>query len=243
MTPRERVKTMLDFRGPDLPVLECHPSAAGLYEHGARLQELFRQYPHDFGDFSKPAPAPARPRFIQSDGRYNELRTDAWGVQWRHLIFGRPRPPRAAPPGRLGQTCPRSGRPPRRSPSGPEFEQAQQNAARHREHYYLKAGWGGIFETMHAVRRFEDVLMEIALNTREINRLADMITEYQVESLRYLLAVGVDGLQMGDDYGTQEALLLSRHSWQRFFAPRYQRLLEPRGSGSGHLLPCLRPGL
>ena len=43
---------------------------------------------------------------------------------------------------------------------------------------------------MHSVRRFEDVLMDIALNTREINILADMITEYQTEVLRVPAGAG-----------------------------------------------------
>ena len=52
MLPRERVIVSLDFRPPDVVPLECHPSPAGLYEHGARLQQLLRDHPHDFGDFT-----------------------------------------------------------------------------------------------------------------------------------------------------------------------------------------------
>lgn len=226
MQPRDRVSAALNFQPPDLVPLECHPSTAGLHEHGEKLQRLFRQHPHDFGDFSNlPIPAPD-PQFIGSDGTYSELRTDAWGVEWRHLIYGVAGHPERRPLDDWANlTNWQAPTPP--SPSGPDFEAAKAGAAAHREKYYLKAGWGGIFETMIGVRRFEDVLMDIALNTKEINILADMITEYQTEVLRYTLAVGADGLQMGDDFGTQETLLLSRHSWHRFFAPRYEKLLAP----------------
>lgn len=226
MLPRDRVLAALRFEAPDVVPLECHPSIAGLYEHGETLQKLFRDHPQDFGDFSNlPLPHPD-PRFIGRDGSYSELRTDAWGVQWRHLIPGIAGHPERRPLDDWSNL--QAFKPPvPPATSEPDFEAARKNAATHREKYYLKAGWGGIFETMHAVRRFEDVLMDIALNTREINYLADMITDYQAETLRYLLELGVDGVQMGDDFGTQEALLLSRHTWQRFFGPRYERLLSP----------------
>jgi len=49
-------------------------------------------------------------------------------------------------------------------------------------------GWINLFEVPIAVRRFEDVLMDIASDTAEINRLADMITGYQLKRVHYLLA-------------------------------------------------------
>ncbi len=226
MLPRERVIAALRFEPPDVVPLECHPSPAGLHEHGARLQELFRQHPHDFGDFSAlPLPTPA-PAHVQPDGSYCELRTDAWGVQWRHLVFGIAGHPEARPLDDWANLS--AWRPPEPpSPAGVDFEAARQRAQEHRRHYFLKAGWGGIFEVLHSVRRFEDVLMDLALNTAEINRLADMICDVQGETLKYLLAVGADAIQMGDDFGTQEALILSPETWRRFFRPRYARMLAP----------------
>ena len=234
MLPRERVIAALEFRPPDVAPLECHPSPAGLYEHGARLQQLFREHPHDFGDFSDlPIPTP-NPEAIQPDGSYCEVRTDAWGTTWRHYIYGAWGLPEARPLddwANLAHWQPPA--PP--APSGPDFEAARARAAAHKQTYYLKAGWGGFFETLHSIRRFEDVLMDIALNTREINRLADMLVEYQTEALRYALALEPDGLQMGDDFGTQEALLLAPEQWRRFFKPRYERLLAPAREAGVHM--------
>ena len=79
---------------------------------------------------------------------------------------------------------------------------------------------------MHAVRRFEDVLMDIATDEPEINRLADAIVDFKLKEVRYFLSLGVDAIQFADDFGTQSALILSP-AWRRFFRPRFQRLIEP----------------
>lgn len=97
----------------------------------------------------------------------------------------------------------------------------------HKTKYFYKAGWIGILEKMHALRRFEDVLMDIAMDTPEINMLADMITEYHAEDIRRLIAAGVDAVQFGDDYGTQSNLIMRPELWRRFFKPRLARLMKP----------------
>jgi len=226
MTPRERIRAVLDFQPTDVVGLEIHPSTAGLYEHGERLQRLIQGFPHDFGDFSNLQLPTVNPDTIQADGSYCETRTDAWGVTWKHHIFGAWGIPEARPLDDLAnlETF-QTPAPP--VASGPDYEAAQAGAAAHMQRHYLKTGWGGLFEQMHSIRRFEDVLMDIALNTREINRLADMLVEYESACLNWALGLKPDGIGMGADFGTQEALILSREQWLRFFKPRYEKLLAP----------------
>ena len=49
---------------------------------------------------------------------------------------------------------------------------ARSASAKLRERFYHLDGWSSIFETLHSVRRFEDVLVDIAQDSSEINRLA-----------------------------------------------------------------------
>jgi hypothetical protein len=93
--------------------------------------------------------------------------------------------------------------------------------------WFLKSGWISIFEVMHAVRRFEDVLMDIGSDTSEIHRLADMITAHQLAVVHHLLRRGVDAIQFGDDFGTQSAMMISPRAWRRFFLPRFEILMRP----------------
>jgi hypothetical protein len=217
---------MLGFQATDVACLECHPSTPGLYEHREKLLTLLRELPHDFGDFSNLAIPEPPEGTIQPDGSYRELRTDAWGVVWKHLVFGIwGHPARNPLDDWAALDTWRTPVPP--SPSGPEFEAVKESFRQHKETYYLRAGWGSILEVMRAVRRFEDCMVDLALNSAEINKVADMIAEHDRAVMEYYVAAGADGVQIGDDLGTQEALVISRDMFRRFFLPRYRYVLEP----------------
>lgn len=226
MLPRERVLAALDFTSPDVVPLEYHASPSGSYEHGERLHELWQRYPDDFGGGQRfPHPQPD-PRWTNTQGQYRELRTDEWGVLWEFRRFGGGGHPVKGP------LYDWSGldefkSPPAPAMSGPEFEREQARVRQVQQCYFVKSGWISIFEVMHAVRRFEDVLMDLAADGSEVNRLADLITECQLRRVEYLLARGVDAIQFGDDYATQTGLMMGLKLWRHFFKPRYEVLIKP----------------
>lgn len=226
MLPRERVFATLEFRRPDVVPVEYHPSPAGVYEHGPKLRELWERYPGDFGDSRDFAPAAPHPRWIGPDGRYCELRRDEWGVLWKLLIFGVAGHPLERPLDDW-EALPRYTTPALPPDRGPEFEVERDRACVHRRRFFLKSGWISLFEVMHAVRRFEDVLMDLGTDSTEIHRLADIITDYQSGVIRHLLKRGADAIQFGDDFGTQTSPIVSPKIWKRFFKPRYLRLMQP----------------
>ncbi len=224
--PRERVFAALDFRKPDVVPVEYHPSPAGSYEHGQQMHELFARYPHDFGDASAIPLARPESKWVDAQGKYQEFRRDEWGVIWEHLIFGIAGHPHLRP---LDDWANLEGFQPPPVPVtfGPPFEREQMRTASDQQRYFIKSGWISIFEVMHALRRFEDVLMDLATDGPEINRLADLITDYQLQMVHYLLARGVDAIQFGDDYATQSGLMMSMSTWRKFFKPRYELLMKP----------------
>lgn len=224
MTPRERVLAALDFRAPDMVPLEYHPSPGGLYEHGDALRALWRRFPGDFGDASTFPYAPPASADFDADGRYHAFRTDAWGTEWEYRIFGVWGHPVRRPLDDLSRLDGFRA-PPVPPTKGAEFEGARRLAAEHRARYFRAGGGVSIFETLHSLRGFEDVLVDIALDTPQINRLADLVTDHQVAMLRYRLALGADSISIGDDFGTSSGLMLSLDQWRRFFAPRYARLI------------------
>ena len=120
--------------------------------------------------------------WIDAKGRYRERRRDEWGVLWQHLIFGvaghpleRPLDDWAALAGYRGPVAP--------AREGPDFDAQREQAARHMDRAFLKSGWISVFETMPALRRFEDVLRDLASGGPEIHRLADLVTEYRLAEI------------------------------------------------------------
>jgi hypothetical protein len=217
MLPRERVFATLEHRAPDAVPLEYHASPAGFFQHGERLRCLYNEHPDDFGPVD---------RFQIPEGcRGPRQWTDEWGVTRREEAFGaggiamqRPLDDWAQWPDLRVPALPVM--------AGPGFEAEKARATAHREQFFLKSGWISLFELMHSIRRFEDVLMDIATGSPEIHALADRITEYHLGYIQYLVARGVDAVQFGDDFGTQSDLMLSPKLWRRFFAPRYATLIH-----------------
>jgi hypothetical protein len=223
MTSRQRMQAALAFRPPGTIPLQIYAAAGGLYEHGQKLLDLIRACGHDFGNFAglrlPEAPPPAE---FDPDGTYHAIRTDDWGVTWEYRLFGVWGHPLTRPLDDWAKL------PAYRPPLPPPLTGADlAAAAAHRQRYYL-TGWGGeLFERMRALRRYEDVLMDLALDTPEINRLADLILENMRAHTARSLAADVDAVCVADDFGTGSALMISPELFRHFFKPRYAEVFAP----------------
>jgi hypothetical protein len=221
------VKAALEFRAPDVLPLRIYAAPGGLYEHGQKLADLIRACGHDFGDLSGvrlPEPPPAED--FDPDGRYHAIRTDAWGVTWEYRIFGVWGHPISWPLDDWAKLA--TWRPPALPAwDGPEVDAARAGCAAQQERYYCLGGAGSLFEVLDAVRPFEDALIDIAADEPEMIRLADIVLENMRAHVQRGLALDVDGIAVGDDFGTQQAPIFSPETWRRFFKPRYKALFDP----------------
>jgi hypothetical protein len=216
----------LAFKPVDRVPLQIHPSPAGLFDHGHKLLDLMRTCGHDFDDQSDLALPVVPKEDFDADGRYHKFVIDAWGTTWEYRLYGvwgyRINYP-LADISRLD-----SYRLPEIKPlEGPALAQIQAAGMVHRQRYFHAGGGASLFETMQSLRPFEDVLIDIAQDTPEINRLADLLVDYNGVIINNALAAGIDAVCVGDDFGTQQALMLSPKMWRRFFLPRYRSLFEP----------------
>ena len=88
MNSRERMLAACHFRAPDKVPVEYYYAPVGFYEHGERLNDLYEAHPGDFAPYVRqPIPVPG-PECFDENGRYHEIRTDAWGTAWEYRIFG-----------------------------------------------------------------------------------------------------------------------------------------------------------
>ena len=227
MTGRERVINAIERKRPDKVPLRIFPAPGGLYEHGQKLVDLIKECGHDFGDLSDlKLPPPPAPQDFDEDGRYYSVKKDEWGITWEYRIFGIWGHPCEWPLNDLGNL--KSYQPPKAPPAeGEDFENLKKRGGDHRKNYYQLELGGSLFEQLHSVRQFEDVLMDIYMNTPEINEIADMVTDYVQHTVNRAILLGADGIIFGDDYGTQQSLLVSLDLWRKFFKPRYKAVFDP----------------
>jgi uroporphyrinogen decarboxylase len=232
MLPRERVMAALNWTGPDRPPMAQSAGNGARAEHGQKLLDLWKRYPSDFDDLSK-STLPDVPADAFSESYYSTA-TDGWGVVWEYKIYGIAGHPKVRP---LDDWTALEDYQPPKAPAveGTDFEAHRAWVKQHQQTYYVMGGWVNIFETLHAVRRFEDVLLDIADDSEEINRLADMIVEVQEGSVRFMLESNTDGIMFADDWGTALGGIISPTLWRRFFRPRYDRLMAPVRAAGKHI--------
>jgi uroporphyrinogen decarboxylase len=86
-----------------------------------------------------------------------------------------------------------------------------------------------LFERMHALRGFENTLVDLYLERERIELLADKIVEFDLEiinniSQRY--PGQIHGIIFSDDWGTQQNLIIKTELWRGFFKPRYRQIFN-----------------
>jgi uroporphyrinogen decarboxylase len=226
MIPRDRMLAALAFKPVDILPLEIHPSPAGIFEHGQKLIDLMRACGHDFSDLSELSIPEVLKEDFDEDGRYHKITTDEWGTTWEYRIYGvwgyRIRYPLADISRLATYRMPRVP-----LLSGEALEKAREAGNAHRQRFYLLGGGASLFETMQSLRPFDDVLVDIYNDTLEINRLVDLLLEYNGTIIQNALLTGVDAVAVGDDFGTQQGMMMSPVVWRRFFKKRYKALMEP----------------
>jgi uroporphyrinogen decarboxylase len=95
-----------------------------------------------------------------------------------------------------------------------------------RDNYFLLSlqDWT-LFERLWLLKGFENTLMDLYSNEKEINYLLDGITEFHIEMSKRIIKLEiVDGLYTGDDFGTQRGMVMSPETWRKFFKERYKKI-------------------
>jgi uroporphyrinogen decarboxylase len=86
-----------------------------------------------------------------------------------------------------------------------------------------------LFERMHTLRGFENVLTDLYLERERIEMLADRIVAFDLGIVRNIaqrFPGRIHGLGFTDDWGTQQNVFIRPGLWDEFFAPRYKRLFD-----------------
>ena len=216
MTGRERVKRALEFRSPDRAPRDLWALPAVELTQKREYDEVIRDFPPDIG---KPYASPGQS--AAAADRYNRIGTyrDEWGSLWE-----------VAEPGVVGEV---------KAPAIADWSElpkfqlpwglirgrdlAPVDAQCERESLYMLSDCTARpFERMQFLRGTENLFLDLAWRPKELDTLRDMVHEFYLEDIAQWCRTAVDGVLMMDDWGTQQALLISPDTWREFFKPMYR---------------------
>ncbi len=86
-----------------------------------------------------------------------------------------------------------------------------------------------LFERMHALRGFENTLLDLCAEPERIGWLADRIVDFNLGIIRNIhqrFGNQIHGFSFTDDWGTERDLFISPELWAAFFKPRYKRIFD-----------------
>jgi len=82
------------------------------------------------------------------------------------------------------------------------------------------------FTTYTFLRGFENAMLDFVAEPERAGRLLDRIFEFEKELMTLAAEIGMDGFHFGDDWGSQDGLIISPELWRKIFKPRYRDQFE-----------------
>jgi uroporphyrinogen-III decarboxylase len=231
---RERLTRAIEFGTPDrIPVM--HWTLPGAYRvYGSGLAALYERYPSDVllspvfhkpfglhGIANRPSPAPG------------EIIRDHWGCVWKHLSSDYEGLPISFPLVDYKLLDDYSFPDPLLGREGADHMVDVVRADGHQ--HYVIAYVGNLWQQLHKIRGFENCLIDLMEQREEFLYLINRMEKYLLKRIEYWCEFEeVDGLHIGDDWGTQTQLMVRPSIWRQVFKPVYRRLVEAIHAGGKH---------
>ncbi len=96
----------------------------------------------------------------------------------------------------------------------------------HEEGYYVLGSANWPFNAARYLRRMENFLADVALCPDKVRDLLDRVADVCEAEIIGMADAGVDGIMSGEDWGTQDRLLVSPKSFREIFKPIFKRLCD-----------------
>lgn len=217
MTPRERVYRALEFQNTDIV-----PYQVGFtWEAHRKLAEYYGDpgFEKEIGNhLAVTSHRKLAPWVEVKPGHFR----DEWGVVWNRTVdrdIGVVENYVLPEPDLEGWQTPE----PRSSEvfeSYPEFIEAN------RDMFRVTSIGFSLFERAWSLRGMANLLMDFVENPRFVHDLLDAITEFNLAQIDAAMKYDVDAFQFGDDWGSQNGVLMGPGLWREFIKPRVKRMYD-----------------
>lgn len=220
MTPRQRVKAALSFSCPDRLPRDIWGFRVIPQFRPDDWQTVVSRFPMDFDRPPTVLGTSSRAKGIAYE---TGTRIDDWGSVWSTLqngVSGEVIRPAVADWSDLGQFTP-----PWEMVEKPAMN-AVNTQCRGADKFLLGEVGPGPFERMQFLRGTEQLFLDLAEDGPEIGKLVEMVHEFYLRHFKLWAKSDVDGVAIGDDWGSQTSLLISPAMWRRMFKPLYAEYIE-----------------
>lgn len=91
---------------------------------------------------------------------------------------------------------------------------------------------GFFFQRLYYLRGFKNLMIDFVKNTSQLEKLIEMLTEYNLSLVERFVKLKVDMVSFGDDLGLQDRMTISIKTFRRFIYPSYRKIFQRvRSSG------------
>jgi len=232
MKPRDRVLTALNHEQPD----RCPMQVSFTPEFADRLQKELKfggaglHNPHGGGNTYELERHLGQDMLLTSVGWANSYYQEAdeyfdeWGIGWRSTQYSTPfgtgRYTEIAVNPLANDDAIATYQPP--DPNRPELYHESEWVLNQFKNEYFIVGVcvTTIFESAWALRGFERMLSDFALNPDLADAILNIPFQYHLTAAKKLTQMGVDMIWLGDDIGAQNSMIISPKMWRKFFKPK-----------------------
>ncbi|MHB0997704.1 MAG: uroporphyrinogen decarboxylase family protein [Armatimonadota bacterium] len=216
MTSRERVIKTLNFEPVDRAPRQLWALPGIPMYRNDELLEVLAEFPGDFG-----GPAVRYGTSKRAKGTPNVVgeSTDAWGSVWH-----------VAEPGVVGEvknppledwSALATYTPPFELLDEADFSQVNESCA-NSDLFIIAGTETRPFERLQFLRGSENIFMDLAYGTKEVETLIKMIHDFSCREMEMWANTDVDAVSFMDDWGSQTSLLISPAMWREIIKPLYK---------------------
>lgn len=92
---------------------------------------------------------------------------------------------------------------------------------------------GFFFQRLYYLRGFENLMADFVRNPPQLEKLIEMLTDYNLAIVNRLVKLRVDMITFGDDLGLQDRMPISDKTFRKFIYPSYRKIFQSvRNSGT-----------
>ena len=96
-----------------------------------------------------------------------------------------------------------------------------------------------VFSLAHQLAGMEKLLVDMMMETEYVIPLFEACAEFQTQIGLRLIEKGVDAIWFGDDFGTQQSLIMDQDTFRRQLKPVYTKMIQRFKKANPEIIPIL----